>query len=80
MPPVYAILSFFSYRYYTNYTYWEFGTVAYESLVVSNLFPSWIVGQALTARVCLLPPPSWQRSCFCCSNLSASPTRSSVRS
>lgn len=45
MPPVYSILSFFSYRYFRNYTYWSFGTVVYEvqfsskSFAVRNLTP-----------------------------------------
>lgn len=85
MPPVYAILSFFSYRYYTNYTYWEFGTVAYESLVVScaALRRRRVIATALPrahAADCPLLPRSWPPSSCSCSNSLASRTRNNARS
>ncbi|KAM0754398.1 DUF300-domain-containing protein [Meredithblackwellia eburnea MCA 4105] len=33
MPPVYAVISFFSYRYFRSYTYYQLVVVVYESLV-----------------------------------------------
>jgi hypothetical protein len=30
MPPVYAVISFFSYRYFRSYTYYELAETAYE--------------------------------------------------
>ncbi|RDB24596.1 hypothetical protein Hypma_008230 [Hypsizygus marmoreus] len=35
MPPVYAIISFFSYRYFRHYTYYSFIEVAYEAVTLS---------------------------------------------
>ncbi|BGP14568.1 hypothetical protein JCM10213_001917 [Rhodosporidiobolus nylandii] len=35
MPAVYAIVSFFSYRYFRSYTYYSVAVVAYESLVLA---------------------------------------------
>ncbi|GAA5899275.1 hypothetical protein JCM8208_001605 [Rhodotorula glutinis] len=35
MPAVYAIVSFFSYRYFRNFTYYSVSVVAYESLVLA---------------------------------------------
>jgi hypothetical protein len=35
MPPVYAIISFFSYRFYRNYIYYSFIEVAYEAVTLS---------------------------------------------
>ncbi|GAA6052410.1 hypothetical protein JCM3770_000228 [Rhodotorula araucariae] len=35
MPAVYAIVSFFSYRYFRSYTYYSVSVVAYESLVLA---------------------------------------------
>ncbi|KAJ4465064.1 DUF300-domain-containing protein [Lentinula aciculospora] len=35
MPPVYAIISFFSYRYFRSYTYYELGEVVYEAFTLS---------------------------------------------
>ncbi|KAF5376902.1 hypothetical protein D9615_007209 [Tricholomella constricta] len=35
MPPVYAIISFFSYRYFRHYTYYSFIEVAYEAITLS---------------------------------------------
>jgi len=35
MPPVYAIVSFFSYRYFRSYTYYSFIEAAYEAVTLS---------------------------------------------
>ncbi|GLB36716.1 putative DUF300-domain-containing protein [Lyophyllum shimeji] len=35
MPPVYAIISFFSYRFFRHYTYYSFVEVAYEAVTLS---------------------------------------------
>ncbi|TFK72244.1 DUF300-domain-containing protein [Pluteus cervinus] len=35
MPPVYAIISFFSYRFFRDYTYYSFISVAYEAITLS---------------------------------------------
>ncbi|KAF7333407.1 hypothetical protein MVEN_02356500 [Mycena venus] len=35
MPPVYAIISFFSYRYFRSYTYYSLIYVAYEAVTIS---------------------------------------------
>ncbi|KII84943.1 hypothetical protein PLICRDRAFT_45794 [Plicaturopsis crispa FD-325 SS-3] len=35
MPPVYAIISFFSYRFFRDYTYYELIEVAYEAVTIS---------------------------------------------
>ncbi|KAF5345730.1 hypothetical protein D9757_013300 [Collybiopsis confluens] len=35
MPPVYAIISFFSYRFFRSYTYYELVEVAYEAVTIS---------------------------------------------
>ncbi|KAJ6632276.1 DUF300-domain-containing protein [Mycena sp. CBHHK59/15] len=35
MPPVYAVISFFSYRYFRNYTYYSLISVAYEAVTIS---------------------------------------------
>jgi hypothetical protein len=35
MPPVYAIISFFSYRFFRKYTYYALIEVAYESVTLS---------------------------------------------
>ncbi|KAF8184088.1 DUF300-domain-containing protein [Mycena galopus ATCC 62051] len=35
MPPVYAIISFFSYRFFRNYTYYSMIYVAYEAVTIS---------------------------------------------
>ncbi|KAF8060857.1 organic solute transporter Ostalpha-domain-containing protein [Lyophyllum atratum] len=35
MPPVYAIISFFSYRFFRHYTYYSFIEVAYEAVTLS---------------------------------------------
>jgi hypothetical protein len=35
MPPVYAIISFFSYRFFRKYTYYALVEVAYESVTLS---------------------------------------------
>jgi len=35
MPPVYALISFFSYRYFREYTYYELVQVAYEAITLS---------------------------------------------
>ncbi|KAJ7753659.1 organic solute transporter Ostalpha-domain-containing protein [Mycena maculata] len=35
MPPVYAVISFFSYRYFRNYTYYSLIYVAYEAVTLS---------------------------------------------
>ncbi|THH10913.1 hypothetical protein EW145_g981 [Phellinidium pouzarii] len=35
MPPVYAIISFFSYRYFRSYTYYELIEVVYEAVTIS---------------------------------------------
>ncbi|KAG6916929.1 hypothetical protein DXG01_004690 [Tephrocybe rancida] len=35
MPPVYAIISFFSYRFFRNFTYYSFIEVAYEAVTIS---------------------------------------------
>ncbi|CAK5282116.1 unnamed protein product [Mycena citricolor] len=35
MPPVYAVISFFSYRYFRSYTYYSLIYVAYEALTLS---------------------------------------------
>lgn len=35
MPPVYAVISFFSYRYFRSYTYYELIEVAYEAVTLS---------------------------------------------
>ncbi|ORY79345.1 organic solute transporter Ostalpha-domain-containing protein [Leucosporidium creatinivorum] len=35
MPPVYAVISFFSYRYFRSYTYYSLAEVVYESLVLA---------------------------------------------
>ncbi|KAK7028505.1 organic solute transporter Ostalpha-domain-containing protein [Favolaschia claudopus] len=35
MPPVYAIISFFSYRYFRSYTYYSLIEVAYEAVTIS---------------------------------------------
>lgn len=35
MPPVYAIISFFSYRYFRSYTYYELIEVVYEAVTLS---------------------------------------------
>lgn len=35
MPPVYAIISFFSYRFFRSYTYYSLVEVAYESITLS---------------------------------------------
>ncbi|KAJ7328708.1 DUF300-domain-containing protein [Mycena albidolilacea] len=35
MPPVYAIISFFSYRYFRSYTYYSMIYVAYEAVTIS---------------------------------------------
>ncbi|KAG5729931.1 hypothetical protein E4T56_gene8668, partial [Termitomyces sp. T112] len=35
MPPVYAIISFFSYRFFRSYTYYSFIEVAYEAVTLS---------------------------------------------
>ncbi|KAI0073973.1 DUF300-domain-containing protein [Panus rudis PR-1116 ss-1] len=35
MPPIYAIISFFSYRFFRSYTYYELAETAYESVTLS---------------------------------------------
>ncbi|KAF8637178.1 hypothetical protein AX17_002991 [Amanita inopinata Kibby_2008] len=35
MPPIYAIISFFSYRYFREYTYYSFIQIAYEAVTLS---------------------------------------------
>ncbi|PFH53611.1 hypothetical protein AMATHDRAFT_137523 [Amanita thiersii Skay4041] len=35
MPPVYAIISFFSYRFFRSYTYYSFIEIAYEAITLS---------------------------------------------
>jgi len=35
MPPVYAIVSFFSYRFFREYTYYSFAAIAYEAITLS---------------------------------------------
>ncbi|KAJ7187248.1 DUF300-domain-containing protein [Mycena filopes] len=35
MPPVYAVISFFSYRFFRNYTYYSLIYVAYEAVTIS---------------------------------------------
>jgi len=35
MPPIYAIISFFSYRYFRSYTYYSFIEAAYEAVTLS---------------------------------------------
>ncbi|KIK56471.1 hypothetical protein GYMLUDRAFT_47008 [Collybiopsis luxurians FD-317 M1] len=35
MPPVYAVISFFSYRFFRSYTYYELVEVAYEAVTLS---------------------------------------------
>ncbi|KAJ7641888.1 DUF300-domain-containing protein [Roridomyces roridus] len=35
MPPVYAVISFFSYRYFRSYTYYSLIYVAYEAITIS---------------------------------------------
>jgi len=35
MPPVYAVISFFSYRYFRSYTYYDLIETAYESITLS---------------------------------------------
>ena len=35
MPPVYAVISFFSYRYFRDYTYYDLIESAYESVTLS---------------------------------------------
>lgn len=35
MPPIYAIISFFSYRFFRDYTYYSFVQVAYEAVTIS---------------------------------------------
>ncbi|KAF8151369.1 DUF300-domain-containing protein [Crassisporium funariophilum] len=35
MPPIYAIISFFSYRFFRDYTYYSFIQVAYEAITLS---------------------------------------------
>lgn len=35
MPPVYAVISFFSYRYFRDYTYYDLIETAYESITLS---------------------------------------------
>ncbi|KAF9032362.1 organic solute transporter Ostalpha-domain-containing protein [Panaeolus papilionaceus] len=35
MPPIYAIISFFSYRFFRDYTYYSFIQIAYEAITLS---------------------------------------------
>jgi len=35
MPPVYAVISFFSYRFFRSYTYYSLIEVAYEAITIS---------------------------------------------
>lgn len=38
MPPIYAIISFFSYRFFRDYTYYSLIEVAYEAVTISAFF------------------------------------------
>lgn len=70
MPPVYATISFFSYRYFRSYTYYYLAEAVYEALAVAAFLMLLIqyVGESTTDRKKILAGKSKQKIPFpfCC--------------